>query len=33
MEEEEDADIGDDDEMADFIVDEDEVDADGVPVR
>ncbi|CAJ2671817.1 unnamed protein product [Trifolium pratense] len=33
VEEEEDADIGDEDEMADFIVDEEEVDENGAPVR
>lgn len=33
MEEEEDAEIGDDDDMADFIVDEEEVDENGAPVR
>ncbi|XP_057785560.1 LOW QUALITY PROTEIN: transcription elongation factor SPT6 homolog [Salvia miltiorrhiza] len=33
LEEEEDADIGDEDEMADFIVDEEEVDEHGAPVR
>lgn len=33
QEEEEDIDIGEDDEMADFIVDEEDVDEDGVPVR
>lgn len=33
IEEEEDADIGDEDEMADFIVDEEEVDEHGAPVR
>lgn len=33
QEEEEDGDIGDDDEMADFIVDEEEVDEHGAPVR
>lgn len=32
-EEEEDADIGEEDEMADFIVDEEEVDEHGAPVR
>lgn len=31
--EEEDADIGEDDEMADFIVDEEEIDEHGAPVR
>lgn len=33
VEEEEDGDIGEDDEMADFIVDEEEVDEHGAPVR
>jgi hypothetical protein len=33
VEEEEDADIGEEDEMADFIVDEEEVDENGAPVR
>lgn len=32
-EEEEDGDIGEEDEMADFIVDEEEVDEHGAPVR
>lgn len=33
LEEEEDADIGEEDEMADFIVDEEEVDEHGAPIR
>ena len=33
LEEEEDADIGEEDEMADFIVDEEDLDENGVPVR
>lgn len=33
LEEEEDGDIGEEDEMADFIVDEDDIDENGAPVR
>lgn len=33
IEEDEDADIGEEDEMADFIVDEEEVDENGAPLR